>query len=109
VNRTTFYGKKCHFKDFSCSNLSGVFKDTFLFNETKVFVVNWLQCYKLNTFLVAPSTISENVKMCCSNGAREEYAKNCSINFFTTVMNAKLYEARFSVSQLLPPYSNICR
>ncbi len=67
-----FMTKNVTLKISSCSNLSGVFKDTVLFNETKVFVVNWLQCYKLSTILVAPFKINENAKMCCSNGAREE-------------------------------------
>ncbi len=47
----------------SCLDLSAVFQNTFLFNETKVLlhmnlsgIINW------NTFSVGPSVIIENAK-----------------------------------------------
>ncbi len=46
-------------------NFSGVQKIHFLFNETKVFVVNWLKLhYKLQHLFCAPSIINENTKKC---------------------------------------------
>ncbi len=44
---------------FYCLNLSVVFKYTFLFNKTKGWAVNSLNC---NNFSVVPSIINEKAK-----------------------------------------------